>query len=681
MISRGVVQRMPQNSNAGVWKINGLGDSITGRNQYHPFDIDYTQTIAPLWAATTGGWIVGNIMRNSQGTLYYCSAITTGITGSSEPTATSGSVSDGGVTWQLYQPYVAKDASSFLAQCEFMSNGRLVLDLSNGYAAPEFSLVKMFIIDGGSNYTAPTISFTQPGVAATLQTTNGVITGYTITNAGRFATGTLDYTISDATGSGAVLSLFHTNSGTFGVSGCRTRDMVARLADVCAANFDICTVLGGTNDLTLDVTSFSVLDAQYAITVANLKTCYETLVNAGKVVVAIPILPRTGLAAFRLAFVNRVNNWIRAYARKEVWANPRRIGILLADCQVEFTDSTTPFSPVGGSGGSDAYTTDGLHPSPAGAQVIACAVIRALEPIIGRNPTYPARCGSYGAGYDLTYNKDGNILEGLAWTGNTAYGLGSLVTNDSGARVYRCTTAGTSAGSGGPTGTGGSIADGTVVWGYVREAKMSVFGSGTAGTQTAATGITYVGSVATGYTLARAAGAGTDTVTITCAIENPWSSGQKGTRQSLDFAFSAGVVNSQYRLLILSATTGALGIQSSQINNDLFTLEVDLEVTNASKMYMPFIQLFNNSNILSCYAGYGVNTTVNAGREMLPSTGNPVVTPNNGRFFLRTQPTKLPVGTTNIFAALYLGWNSSGGATATGTVKINYVNLKIVPSA
>jgi len=52
-----------------------------------------------------------------------------------------------------------------------------------------------------------------------------------------------------------------------------------------------------------------------------------------------------------------------------------------------------------------------------------------------------------------------------AWSSTTLYQLGVWKYN--GSNVYVCTTAGTSAGSGGPTGTGEDIADGTCVWNYV----------------------------------------------------------------------------------------------------------------------------------------------------------------------------------------------------------------------
>lgn len=53
-----------------------------------------------------------------------------------------------------------------------------------------------------------------------------------------------------------------------------------------------------------------------------------------------------------------------------------------------------------------------------------------------------------------------------AWQASTAYGLRQYAIN--GANVYECTTAGTSAASGGPTGTGTEITDGTVVWCFRR---------------------------------------------------------------------------------------------------------------------------------------------------------------------------------------------------------------------
>lgn len=108
-------------------------------------------------------------------------------------------------------------------------------------------------------------------------------------------------------------------------------------------------------------------------------------------------------------------------------------------------------------------------------------------------------------GVEFTYTSDGSatvaeIVAGLvaaispsAWANTHAYStLGVYVTNDSG-KIYKVITTGTSAGSGGPTGTSSDITDGTVHWAYVTGAlgvtatdnggaHTSVLLTGTAGT-------------------------------------------------------------------------------------------------------------------------------------------------------------------------------------------------------
>lgn len=64
-----------------------------------------------------------------------------------------------------------------------------------------------------------------------------------------------------------------------------------------------------------------------------------------------------------------------------------------------------------------------------------------------------------------------------AWASGTAYTQGQVVVNDSPAKYYVCITSGTSAGSGGPTGTLADITDNTVHWMYAG-------GSATVGTTT-----------------------------------------------------------------------------------------------------------------------------------------------------------------------------------------------------
>jgi hypothetical protein len=59
-----------------------------------------------------------------------------------------------------------------------------------------------------------------------------------------------------------------------------------------------------------------------------------------------------------------------------------------------------------------------------------------------------------------------------AWAPTTAYNVGDRRTNAS--RAYQCTIAGTSAGSGGPTTTASSIADGGVTWTYLGDGAGAV---------------------------------------------------------------------------------------------------------------------------------------------------------------------------------------------------------------
>lgn len=71
-------------------------------------------------------------------------------------------------------------------------------------------------------------------------------------------------------------------------------------------------------------------------------------------------------------------------------------------------------------------------------------------------------------GFDLF--QEGDAWSGVAWAPSTAYSLNAYV--NLGGNAYKATTAGTSASSGGPTGTGSSITDGTVVWAYQAKALL-----------------------------------------------------------------------------------------------------------------------------------------------------------------------------------------------------------------
>ena len=102
--------------------------------------------------------------------------------------------------------------------------------------------------------------------------------------------------------------------------------------------------------------------------------------------------------------------------------------------------------------------------------------------IVSSENSVAASASGFAAEARLRTSGNANILTGLtvgltpaaapAWVGSTAYTVGQYVTN--GANQYRCTTPGNSASSGGPTGTGSSISDGTVVWDYTSPANAAV---------------------------------------------------------------------------------------------------------------------------------------------------------------------------------------------------------------
>lgn len=69
---------------------------------------------------------------------------------------------------------------------------------------------------------------------------------------------------------------------------------------------------------------------------------------------------------------------------------------------------------------------------------------------------------------------NGSVTVTTAWIASTAFTLNQYVSHSS--NWYRCTAAGTSASSGGPTGTGSSITDGSVTWAWVAAVSGTMAG-------------------------------------------------------------------------------------------------------------------------------------------------------------------------------------------------------------
>jgi uncharacterized phage protein gp47/JayE len=81
--------------------------------------------------------------------------------------------------------------------------------------------------------------------------------------------------------------------------------------------------------------------------------------------------------------------------------------------------------------------------------------------------TIGSRASVTSTGAEFEAIEAGVIATATAWAISTGYVAGDRVRNAS--RIYLCTTAGTSAGAGGPTTTASAITDNTVVWRYLGE--------------------------------------------------------------------------------------------------------------------------------------------------------------------------------------------------------------------
>lgn len=647
--------------------INALGDSISAQAAYFPPSTSVSAI--PAWQASTAYALSAYVVNG--GNLYRCTvAGTSAASGGPTGTNTSGIV-DNTAQWGFASFGVVKQAYSYLHWVEAFSLGRLQWDMSHGYSGISNSVVKVIVVNGGVNYSAPTISF-NGGATGTVQSKNGIITGVTITNPGQLSGSSFTMSLSDGTGSGAQLSLVAQPSGTFSVPGCLTSDMSARLPDVVASTTDIIVVHGGTNDVTANKSAASII--------ANLQNCYETLIASGKKVVAVPILPRTGLTNAQTGVLLSVNRWIRAYCRKQAWANAIGYGgIVLADPTRFFTDGTNSLNqPIGGSAaGIGAMTYDGLHPGPRGAQYIAIAILKAAQQWVGSMPDSPARAASMFDGYHASFNPGGNYLEGYPWQASAAYSLNQLCSNSS--NIYICTQAGTTASSGGPTGTGSSITDGGAIWKYLYPQGLSVFGSGTQAMPGTTGSVTCSGSLAKGWGFLRLAGSSAGT--ITGAIENPWSDGQPGTRQSIAFSLGSGSHNEQWVMYLWSTTSPtAVGFNASDLGSVSYVAECEVEVSGVANLLHVALQFWdgnNPNNQIFNEVGKTVSPGTSTHMTEMMSSGEMLPIPNGGKRLLRTQATVLPTVLSNISLYLLIALDCSGAAgSATATVKVNHMAVR-----
>jgi lysophospholipase L1-like esterase len=650
--------------------INGLGDSIIGGQSSYAvlnsatFQSQLANNV-PAWAPSTA-YALNSVVKNG-GYAYYCTGGGTSAS-SGGSSGIGNAIADGSVTWHLNPSVKAqKSGTSMLFWAEAFSLGTLRWDLAQGYGGIALSLLKVIVVNGGSNYSiGDTVTFSS-GAVGTLTIVGGVIKRVTLSNCGYSATNTFAYSLNSSTGSGAVLSLVGAGTGTFGVPGCLTSDMVARLPDCLASSVDIFVVNGGTNDANNGIAAATIC--------ANLRTCYETLIADGRKVIASPISPRaTNNLVTIMTTIQRVNHWVRAYCRGEPWANPSGFNqIALADPTGYWTDGTSGlFYPIGGTGGiQGAVTQDGLHPSHRGAMYWGNCIWQAAQKFAAVNCGYSPRGYSSDDGYDSLLAPGGNMLEGVGWIPLSAYVVGQQCFN--GSSTYRCVTSGTSAASGGPLGAGSNIIDGACAWTWMKQAKLSVMGSGSTSAAATVGAVSVSGNLATGYTLSRYGGSAAGT--IVCAIENPWSNGQKGQRQKLIFSLGSGTTTEQWALTLgFADTITSMNIPISDLGVTYFEYEIELELTGVANLTQCYLMPASGDTNLLVSTGPALG---GAGCELVASSGDPMPWPNGGKLLLRSAPVILPPNIVDYFTQFIIGFNASGAAgSATAAVAVNYLSAR-----
>jgi len=667
LIARGTHAAIPISAARGAgWRIQCFGDSISSTSQgtYSPSNVSLSNI--PAWTASTV--VPAGYQVQSAGLIFYTSA--GGTTGSVAPTPSI--LNDGGVTWVYNIAISSKPLTGYLTWAEIYSGGLLNWDMTTGYGGVGYATLKCVVngwgVSGGAGYlSSDTPAFTNGGTGTITVGAGGTITAVNILSPGF---GGAVCTINTSTGSGASIFCTQGGTGTLGCPGNSTTQMRIRLADAIACPVDIMVVLGGTNDVDGGTPA--------STTIANLQYMVERLMDAGKRVVLMTVPPNNVMTTLQSATCSQINQWIRAYCRGETWANPSGYrAIALADPAGFWEDGTnqTKFYPVGGAGGtSGAVTFDGLHPSPTGAEFMGYCVWQAAQQWLSLPPVRQDSIYSALDGYDPLYNPSGNLLEGLPWQASTVYAPGSICANGGGNTYYCKSVTGNaqSAASGGPTGTGGNITDGNVVWSYTNHVSgISNFSSGTSGTQNAATGIVYSGSLATGYTIGRTSGSASGTVA--CSIENPWSDGQTGQRQALTFTLGSGTASEAWYLILSNLPNASWGFTSADLGVTPFYIECEMVVSGIANCCGPLLRMLGDR----CQMLAGA-TASGAGFHILPSTGVQIAAyPNNGIIKLRSQPMVLHSLNTYILPRLDFYFDASGSVgSATLTVKLNQIAMR-----
>jgi hypothetical protein len=450
--------------------------------------------------------------------------------------------------------------------------------------------------------------------------------------------------------------------------------MVASLPDLLASGVNIVRIMGGVND--------PVNNIPFATSVANLQQCIETVLGAGMRVLFHPIPPRgVGWTSSQTVLAQRMNNDMRRYIAGLPAANARKnYSVILSDASGLLTDgtysttSTGYIYPVGGAGGvANAVTQDALHQNHRGACAHGYSDWQALQQSLITRLGRPARTYGMFQGWDPVANPAGNRLEGLPWLASTAVTIPALCTNSG--NTYYLVTAGTTASSGGPTGTGSSITDGSAVWAYVNAAGRSV-GMGTAGTLTSAGSVTCSGTFPSGWALTRAAGSAAGTI-IGSIESGQWSDGTYGQRGVLSFSLGSGTTNESWTLSQPFNVMAQAGLTTADLGVTAIYPEFEIELSSVTNMTVCMGQ-FQDANG-KVYILVGPSAT-GAGAHMPNSSGECILLPGRwvmrGTKYLIPAAGVLPTDFGKVNLNLNFGFDASGGAgSATAVVKVNYAGI------
>lgn len=166
--------------------------------------------------------------------------------------------------------------------------------------------------------------------------------------------------------------------------------------------------------------------------------------------------------------------------------------------------------------------------------------------------------------------------------------------------------------------------------------------------------------------------------TIVCAIENPWSNGQIGTRQSLVFSLGSGGAggNELWKITVPQFGPNYYGIPATDYGVGQYYIEAEIELSGVANLTQVSAEIFDNGtafyrNQVGLYVNNGTSSTL----TMMSSASEMLPLPNNGKMLLRSGAAPIPA--TGLFTSFYpqlmFAFNAGGAAgSATLTVKINW---------